>query len=113
MPKQKVKEHDLLTIRQYQIHGITVHMEIDRSMGKASFVEPKPGGGWKHKNWNFTGREVGYMRSWMRIFDAMSKATALAIDDLVEYQDAREKEKVEQIARLNKAVADGLRDGSL
>ena len=93
MSQPVLKTRDVVTIRQYVYRGINILVEIDRATKRISIVEPSgkdDKGTTKYvpKKWIFVDRTEKYVRTWVIIMEAMSKATQHALKEIEDLKDA-------------------------
>ena len=84
-------------IKTYEYCGVNVTVVIDFDKGQITLAEKKMGYGFVKKNWVFAERELSYMNGWRNILEAMKYAIDEAEKELKGYQEARRKEKEEDV----------------
>lgn len=94
-------QKDLLVVRKYTHRGIIVFVEIDFQAETISLVDNSQNGlsMWSAKKYRFNERTVDFAKTWLRIFEAMSKATQAAIIEL-------EASKEDKLANTAKAISE-------
>ena len=95
---------ELYTIREYEFNGIKVLVALNRLDKTASLVEwDKSSHKYMPKRWLFEQRQVGYVRSWAKILNAMSQATEHAIEELEAWDDEDDENALKLIMALDES----------
>lgn len=102
-PTDQPQITDWLMIKEVSFNGVSVLVQIDRREEKISLVEWNPRTKqYEPKKWEFSGRTLGYAKSWLHIMNVMERATSYGIKELERIKD----EKLVSTARVIAAVQD-------